>query len=195
MKSFTTLLLALSIYECLGGGAVLFESINDHDEEKCLHLSPSQNLTTNYDSCVSYYHNEDLNVDNVFEFDLDMDAILKIRADYEADVQPFLASGKSTDDWCLTTPYDANRKVWDNQNDHNKKRSDMKWYSPQNKETFDKYMAHVQRLGLQELVKGKFVDGDVNVFNILFLVRSHSDVHHFHLDWSEELGYVPLSIV
>lgn len=65
----------------------------------------------------------------------------------------------------------------------------MRWYSPKNEKTFDKYMKHVQALGLREKVKGKFVDADeVSVYNILFLVRSHSDKHHFHLDWSEELG-------
>ncbi len=32
-------------------------------------------------------------------------------ADYEKDVRPYLHTGKSTKDFCLTTPYDANRKV------------------------------------------------------------------------------------
>lgn len=86
-------------------------------------------------------------------------------------------------------------QVWDNQNDNNKKRSDMKWYSPLNEETFDRYMAHVERLGLKDLVKGFFVDGDVSVYNILFLVRSHSDKYHFHLDWSEELGTQSLTFL
>lgn len=50
-------------------------------------------------------------------------------------------------------------------------------------------MNHVERVGLRDLVKGTFVDADeVSVYNILVLVRSHSEVHHWHLDWSEELG-------
>jgi hypothetical protein len=160
---------------------------NTNDQEKC--ITNQQNDTGRYDSCVRSYYNKDLNVDNVFEFDLDMDEIMKVRADYEKDVRPYLTTGKSTDDFCLTTPYDTGRKVWNNQNDDNAWRSDMKWYSPKNEETFQRYMDHVERLGLRELVKGKFVDADeVSVYNILFLVRSHSDVHHFHLDWSEELG-------
>jgi hypothetical protein len=188
MRSLAILVLALCLYECR---AMTFETV-DNDNSKC--VAP-QNTTSKYDSCVSSYYNQELNVDNVHEFKLDMEEILKVRADYENDVRPYLHTGKSTKDFCLTTPYDANRKVWDNQNDNNKKRSDMKWYSPLNEETFDRYMAHVERLGLKDLVKGFFVDGDVSVYNILFLVRSHSDKYHFHLDWSEELGTQSLTFL
>lgn len=107
MKSLATLILALGLLIPewqTAAAAMTFENV---DDDKCLYSN--QNDTV--DSCVSYYYNEDLNVDNVFEFDLDMDEILKIRADYETDVRPFLTTGKSTDDFCLTTPYDTNRKV------------------------------------------------------------------------------------
>lgn len=107
MKSVVIAMLALSsINECISASPLAFENADDAD--KC--LNTSQNDTA-VDSCVSYYYNEDLNVDNVFEIDLDMDEIEKIRADYETDVRPFLNTGVSTDDFCLTTPYDDKRKV------------------------------------------------------------------------------------
>ncbi len=104
MRSLAILVLALCLYECR---AMTFETV-DNDNSKC--VAP-QNTTSKYDSCVSSYYNQELNVDNVHEFKLDMEEILKVRADYEKDVRPYLHTGKSTKDFCLTTPYDANRKV------------------------------------------------------------------------------------
>ena len=185
MKAFALLILTLNLLACL---ADTFNAAMEAADKQCLNRNKNESSTVG--TCVSYYYNEALNVDNVYEFDLDMDAIEKIRADYESDVKPFLETRKSTDDFCLTTPYDNGRKVWDHEGDNNAKKSDMRWYSPKNKETFDRYMKHVERLGLRDLVKGRFVDDtdEVQVYNILFLVRSHSDVHHYHLDWSQELG-------
>lgn len=73
----------------------------------------------------------------------------------------------------------------------------MKWYSPKNEETFERYLNHVERLGLRDLVKGTMVDAsdEVQVYNILFLVRSHSEKYHWHLDWSEELGTQALTFL
>lgn len=96
MKAITFLLLTLSISECL---SMTFENVDS--KNKC---SNSQNETDAVDSCVNYYYNKELNVDNVFEFDLDVNEIKKIRADYETDVRPFLKTGVSTEDFCLTTP-------------------------------------------------------------------------------------------
>lgn len=62
-------------------------------------------------SCLVKGYNEELNVDDVFEVDMDMDAIQTLRADYEKDVLPHLETGKSTDDFCLTSPYNADTKV------------------------------------------------------------------------------------
>mmetsp|Transcript_19381 Transcript_19381/g.35093 ORF Transcript_19381/g.35093 Transcript_19381/m.35093 type:complete len:281 (+) Transcript_19381:108-950(+) len=148
----------------------------------------SSGASTAEQSCLVKGYNEELNVDDVFEVDMDMDVIQKIRADYEKDVLPYLETGKSTDDFCLTSPYNAETKIWD-EGDGHVERSDMKWYSPRNKETFDKYLAHAEALGLKDLVGKELVDtDDVAVYNILFLVRSRSEKLHFHLDWNDKLG-------
>lgn len=139
-------------------------------------------------SCLAKGFNEELNVENVWEVDLDMNVIEKIRSDYVKDVLPYLETGHSTDDFCLTSPYNEDTSVWDMGDGHTV-RSDMKWYSPKNQETFDRYLAHAEALGLRKLVGEQLVDTDeVVVYNILFLVRSKSEKLHFHLDWSDELG-------
>lgn len=102
MKAFTLLLLTLSLHTC---HSLTFESAAAAKEQKCISNPQNANETSDgVDSCLYYYYNEALNVDNVFEVDLDVNEIAKIRADYERDVRPYLKTGKSTDDFCLTTP-------------------------------------------------------------------------------------------
>lgn len=150
-------------------------------------LAFRQGLAVAPESCLVKGFNEELNVENVFEVDMDLDVVKRIRADYEKDVLPVLETGHSTENFCLTSPYNADTSIWDEGD--GVERSDMKWYSPRNKETFDKYMEHAEALGLKKLVGEQLVDTDeVAVYNILFLVRSRSEKHHFHLDWADKLG-------
>jgi len=145
-------------------------------------------LAETTESCLVHSFNRELNVDDVFEVDLDMKIVEEIIADYEADVKPFLETGKSTEDFCLTSPYNEDTSVWD-EGDGHVNRSDMKWYSAKNEETFNKLAKHAEALGLKKLMGENLVETDeVVIYNILYLVRSHSEKHHFHLDWADELG-------
>lgn len=133
-----------------------------------------------YNACPDRIYNPDLNADNVVEFDVDMDVLYDLRKDFETDVEPNL--GFSTDDICAVDPYSPQNAVW-NQGD-NVFRSNAKWYSPRNKKTYDKYLRHVQRMGIPDLFQGKWIDAEnVTVYGTFFLVRSDSRVHHMHWDW------------
>lgn len=150
-------------------------------------LALTKSVAKSPESCLAEGFNDELNVENVFEVDMDLDVIEQIRADYAKDVLPYLETGHSTDDFCLTMPYSEGTSIWD-EGDGHQKRSDMKWYSPRNKETYNKYLAHVEGLGLKELVKDLVDTDEAVIYNILFLVRSTVEKLHFHLDWSDLLG-------
>lgn len=47
------------------------------------------------ESCLVKGYNEELNVDDVFEVDMDLDEIEALRKDYEKDVLPYLETGTS----------------------------------------------------------------------------------------------------
>jgi len=106
-----------------------------------LFLAVHESLAVTPDFCLAKGFNEELNAENVFEVDLDLDAVKNVRADYEKDVLPYLETGHSTDDFCLTSPYNSDTSIWD-EGDGHVKRSDMKWYAAKNEETFQRYMKH-----------------------------------------------------
>ena len=178
-------------------------------------------------TCPASYWNEEMNVDNVMEYDVDLEVISRIWAEYEKDVRPHLTTGNSTDDFCLVTPYNPETTTWDH--DDGVVRSDIKvccnvvfssnfpflvawrhgvielrtrinqhltlfsfpppalqWYSTRNEKTFNKYANFVEELGLKNLVKGTWIDSeDPTIYAIFFIPRSHSEVHQFHVDWSD----------
>uniref|UniRef100_A0A7S4IDD9 Methyltransferase domain-containing protein n=1 Tax=Odontella aurita TaxID=265563 RepID=A0A7S4IDD9_9STRA len=132
--------------------------------------------------CPNRHWNERMNVYNAEEFDVSTDVVKEIWKEYETDLRPHLNSGKSTDDFCLVTPYNTDTNTWDNNN--GVMRSDIKWFSVRNENTYDKYLGYVDRLGLRELVKDSWVSADeVTVYAMFFIPRSFSREVHYHIDW------------
>ena len=64
-------------------------------------------------TCPAFYWNEEMNVDNAMEFDVDLEVVSRIWAEYEKDVRPHLTTGNSTDDFCLVTPYNPETTTWE----------------------------------------------------------------------------------
>mmetsp|Transcript_19953 Transcript_19953/g.29558 ORF Transcript_19953/g.29558 Transcript_19953/m.29558 type:complete len:289 (-) Transcript_19953:117-983(-) len=160
-------------------------------DESCSNSSSSS-------SCTIDYYNEAMNADNVFEIDVDPKVVLDVRADYEKDVKPYLKTGKSTDDFCLVSPYNPEATTWKFVDDV---RSDIKWYSVNNEKTYEKYLEHVNRLGLFDAVRERnwIQSENLTVYSMFLIVRSFSKKYQFHEDWSEQVGtqiatfLVPLS--
>jgi len=75
-------------------------------------------------TCPSHYWNEEMHVANAMEFDVDLEVVSRIWAEYEKDVRPHLNTGNSTDDFCLVTPYNPETVTWEH--DDGVVRSDIK---------------------------------------------------------------------
>lgn len=75
-------------------------------------------------TCPSHYWNEEMHVSNAFEYDVDLEVVSRIWAEYEKDVRPHLNTGNSTDDFCLVTPYNPETITWEH--DDGVVRSDIK---------------------------------------------------------------------
>ena len=147
-------------------------------------------------SCPNEVYNEQLNANNVFEIDVDQDIVKDIRAEYERDVRPFLPTGKSTENFCLVTPGNPNTTTWDAVD--GTASSDIKWYSVNNRETYDKYLHHVDRLRLKEIVARRWIDSDpddIAVYTMFLIVRSHTEKHTFHVDWSKRIQTQVLNVL
>ena len=158
-KLIVLLLLALNYHECLG-----------------------KLLTEKFSSCPSKVYNNDLHADNAVEIDVDPNVVREIFSDYKDDIKPYLNTSKSTEDFCLVTPYNPETRTWQTNDD--KVRSDMKWYSVKNFKTYERYRRHVERLDIKKLFKGTWIDDDITIYSMFFLVRSHCEEHHMHVDWS-----------
>ncbi|KAL7554698.1 hypothetical protein ACHAWF_018372 [Thalassiosira exigua] len=161
------------------------------EEEFCLH--------SNADGACSdpseAYFNVAMNAYNVFEVEnLNRDVINKIFKDYQEDVQPHLATDKSTDDFCTVSPYNPETTTWGAIVDASDAKSDIKWYSVNNRVTYDKYLAHVEKLGILDIVESNGMGWKMHyaqkptVYSMFFIPRSFSTGHEFHVDWSEEVG-------
>jgi hypothetical protein len=75
-------------------------------------------------TCPASYWNEEMNVNNAMEYDVDLEVVSRIWAEYEKDVRPHLTTGNSTDDFCLVTPYNPETVTWEH--DDGVVRSDIK---------------------------------------------------------------------
>ncbi|KAG7363580.1 hypothetical protein IV203_026941 [Nitzschia inconspicua] len=155
---------------------------------------------TEVDGNTRHYYNKALHADNIIEVDVPRDVVANIQRDYEKDVAPFWHTNQSTDDFCLVAPYTPGVKTWSSIVDD--VRSDIRWYSVNNEETYQRYYQHVKQLGLMDRVRElEWIpsDQDLTVFSIFFIPRSFSKKYQFHVDWSEEVGtqvvtfLVPLS--
>ena len=150
------------------------------------------------------YYNQAMHADNVIEVDVPIDVVADIRREYQKHIEPHLETNRSTDDFCLVSPYSKGVKTWNTHARVDDIRSDIKWYSVNNEAAYQKYLMYVKRLGLLERVKEhnwirRESDDDLTVYSIFFIPRSFSRGHQFHVDWNEELGtqtvtfLVPLS--
>lgn len=147
-------------------------------------------------SCPNKVYNEELHANNVFEIDVDEEIVRDIRAEYETDVRPYLSTGKSTENFCLVTPANPNTTTWEDVD--GTATSDIKWYSVNNEETYKKYLHHVDRLGLKDIVARKFIDNDaddITVYTMFLIVRSHCKKHTFHVDWSNRIKTQVLNVL
>mmetsp|Transcript_2031 Transcript_2031/g.2879 ORF Transcript_2031/g.2879 Transcript_2031/m.2879 type:complete len:291 (+) Transcript_2031:71-943(+) len=141
------------------------------------------------ETAVDYhYYNPDLHANNIIEVTLDKEVLKEIRAGYDKDIHPHYESAKSTDDFCLVAPYSQKTMTFQFIKEV---RSDIRWYSVRNKETYDRYLELVKKLGLIETIKDrKWVDEDDEpiIYSMFFIPRSFSNKHEFHDDWPEEIG-------
>ena len=85
-------------------------------------------------TCPASYWNEEMNVNNAMEYDVDLEVVSRIWAEYEKDVRPHLTTGNSTDDFCLVTPYNPETVTWEH--DDGVIRSDIKVCFFSNSEIF-----------------------------------------------------------
>ena len=134
-------------------------------------------------------YNPQFHANNVIEFDVNMDIVKKLLAEYEADVAPHREY--STDDICVVDPY---KTVWKEQGG-GVFRSNAVWYSPRNRETFEKYHRIVEEMGLEEIFK-EWIDSEkISVLSMFFLTRDHSKNLNMHLDWPHDVHTQILSIL
>jgi hypothetical protein len=156
--------------------------------------------TVDEENDVRHCYNQAMHADNIVEVDVPVDVVASIRKDYEQDVAPFWHTSQSTDDFCLVAPYAPGVKTWSSLVEE--VRSDIRWYSVNNPATYERYLQHVQRLGLMDRIRElEWIppQEELTVFSIFFIPRSFSKRHQFHEDWAEEVGtqvvtfLVPLS--
>lgn len=95
---------------------------NDKPKRKAIKKNLTRDKLIN--TCPASYWNEEMNVDNAFEFDVDLETIDLIWREYERDVRPHLKTGNSTEDFCLVTPYYPDTVTWEH--DDGVIRSDIK---------------------------------------------------------------------
>ena len=55
--------------------------------------------------------------------------------------------------------------------------------------SYQKYEKIVEELGLLDLFQGNWIDAPkVTIYGMFFLKRNHSEAHHIHWDWQEEIN-------
>lgn len=149
----------------------------------------SGNETAAVEVATNYlYYNAELHANNVIDVALDKTILTQIRAGYDEDIHPYYDTNKSTEKFCLVAPYSQDTLTFKFVNEI---RSDIRWYSVNNEETYEKYSTLVTQLGLLETVKErKWVDEDdePSIYTMFFIPRSFSKSHEMHEDWPEEVG-------
>lgn len=171
-----------------------------------------------------HYYNEALHADNIIDVDVPIDVVAEIFKAYETDIAPYYDTNQSTDDFCLVVPYAPGVKTWGSFVNKDDIRSDIRWYSVNNPQTYERYLPFVERLGLMDRLReldwispsspssssssttsdddDNVVesDDDLTVISMFFIPRSFSKKYQFHEDWSEEIGtevvtfLIPLSL-
>ena len=75
-------------------------------------------------------------------------------------------------------------------------RNNAIWYSPRNRETFEKYERIIKEIGLNDIFRGTWIDTEeVSILAMFFLVRNHCKSLNMHLDWPDEVHSQILSVL
>jgi hypothetical protein len=160
-------------------------SRNENDST-CLQIS----LNEDDETTPKHYFNKGMNAHNIIEVDVPIHVIDNIRRDYEKDIAPYWHTNQSTKDFCLVSPYAPGVETWGTFVDE--VRSDIRWYSVNNKPTYQRYLQqHIHKLGLLDRIRELDwipSDEDLTVFSIFFIPRSYSKRYEFHVDWAEQVG-------